>query len=137
MTPSIFYLDESSLKQLFAERYMKSSQDRNVHDAYERKVIGIEKIRDDCYYIKLNYDGWYIGPRDRRKDEDRAETIKNNDDFFAFTTADGVPHVFDVSTNEKLAKVVEVLKHFIATGVIDMNIDETVILQDDDEDFVI
>ena len=136
MTPSIFYLDESSRKQVFAERYMELAQDRNVREAYERRVINIEKLRDDCYYIKFNNGGWYIGPRDHRSDADRAETIKNNDDFFAFTTADGVPHVFDVSTNEKLAKVVEVLEHFIKTGVIDMNIGESVILQDD-EDFTI
>ena len=136
MTPSIFYLEESRRRQFFAEEYMKSRQNRNVHGAYERKVIGLEKIRDDCYYIKLNNGGWYIGPRDRRKDEDRAETINKNEDFFAFTTADGVPHVFDVSTNEKLAKVAEVLEHFITTGVIDMNIGENVILQDE-EDFII
>ena len=136
MTPSIFYLDESSRKQVFAERYMELAQDRNVRDAYERRVINIEKIRDDCYYIKFNNGGWYFGPRDRRKDADRPESVKGNDDFFAFTTADGVPHVFDVSTNEKLAKVAEVLEHFITTGVIDMNIGESVILQDD-EDFTI
>lgn len=135
MTPSIFYLDESSRKQNFADRYMELSQNRNVHDEYERRVVSLEKIRDDCYYIKFNNGGWYIGPRDCRNDADR-EAVNNNDDFFAFTTADSVPHVFDVSTNEKLAKVAEVLENFIATGVIDMNIGEAVILQDD-EDFTI
>ena len=135
MTPSIFYLDESSRKQVFADRYMEMSQGRNIHDAYERKIVSLEKLRDDCYYIKFNNGCWYFGPRDHRSDADRR-TDEKNDDFFAFTTADGVPHVFDVSTNEKLAKVVEVLENFIATGVIDMNIGESVILQDD-EDFTI
>lgn len=135
MTPSIFYLDESSRKQVFADRYMEESQGRNIHDAYERKIVSLEKLRDDCYYIKFNNGGWYFGPRDHRSDADRRYDEKN-DDFFAFTTADGVPHVFDVSTNEKLAKVVEVLENFIATGIIDMNIGESVILQDD-EDFTI
>lgn len=135
MTPSIFYLDESSRKQTFADRYMELSQNRNVHDAYERRMTSLEKIRDDCYYIKFTNGGWYIGPRDRHSDADRGE-LTSNDDFFAFTTADSVPHVFDVSTNEKLAKVAEILEHFIKTGVIDMNIGEAVILQDD-EDFTI
>lgn len=135
MTPSIFYLDESSRKQTFADRYMELSQNRNVHDAYERRMTSLEKIRDDCYYIKFTNGGWYIGPRDRHSDADRGEHT-SNDDFFAFTTADGVPHVFDVSTNEKLAKVAEVLEHFIKTGVIDMHIGDAVILQDD-EDFTI
>lgn len=135
MKPSIFYLDESSRKQVFADRYMELSQDRNIHDAYERKIVSLEKLRDDCYYIKFKNGGWYIGPRDRRSDADR-QSNKDNVDFFAFTTADNIPHVFDVSTNEKLAKVVDVLEHFIATGVIDMNIGESVILQDD-EDFTI
>lgn len=135
MTPSIFYLDGSSRKQVFADRYMELSQNRNVHDAYERRVVSLEKIRDDCYYIKFTNGGWYIGPRDRHSDADRGEHT-TNDDFFAFTTADSVPHVFDVSTNEKLAKVAEILEHFIKTGVIDMNIGDDVILQDD-EDFTI
>ena len=135
MTPSIFYLDESYRKQVFADSYIKASQTRNVHDAYERRMVSLEKLRDDCYYIKFNNSGWYIGPRDRRNDANREEHT-SNDDFFAFTTADGVPHVFDVSTNEKLAKVAEILEHFIKTGVIDMNIGEAVILQDD-EDFTI
>lgn len=133
MTPSIFYLDESTRKQVFADRYMELSQNRNVREAYERRMISLEKNRDDCYYIKFNNGGWYIGPRDRRSDANRGERVKDNEDFFAFTTADGVPHVFDVSTNEKLAKVAEVLEHFIKTGVIDMNIGEEVILQDDDD----
>ena len=133
MTPSIFYLDESSRKQVFADRYMELSQNRNISEAYERRMISLEKIRDDCYYIKFNNGGWYIGPRDRRNDADRAAVVKDNDDFFAFTTADGVPHVFDVTTNEKLGKVAEILEHFITTGVIDMNIGEAVILQDDDD----
>lgn len=101
------------------------------------KVISLKKISDDCYYIKFNNGGWYIGPRGRCNDADRAESDKdNNFDFLAFTTADGVPHVFDVSTNEKLVNVAEMLEHFIATGVIDMNIGEVVIFQDD-EDFII
>lgn len=136
MTPSIFYLDESSKKQVFADNYIKRSASRNVNVAYERRAVSLEKIRDDCYYIKFNNGGWYFGPRDRRTDADRVCT-GSNEDFFAFTTADNVPHVFDVSTNEKAAKVTEVLKHFIATGVIDMNIGEVVILQEDDEAFVV
>lgn len=132
MTPSIFYLDESSRKQIFADRYMELSQNRNISEAYERRMISLEKIRDDCYYINFNNGGWYFGPRDRRSDADRGE-VKSNDDFFAFTTADGVPHVFDVSTNEKTGKVAEILEHFIKTGVIDMHIGEEVILQDDDD----
>lgn len=136
MTPSVFYLAESSCKQVFADRYMELSQDRNVRGAYERRMVSLEKNRDDCYYIKFNAGGWYFGPRDRRNDADRGERIKNNEDFFAFTTADGVPHVFDVSTNEKTRKVAEILEHFIKTGVIDMHIGEEVILQDDD-DFIV
>ena len=136
MTPSIFYLDESDRKQSFADEYINTTNHRSVSGAYERKMDHIEKIRDDCYYIIFtNHDGWYFGPRDRHSDANR-QFNKNNVDFFAFTTADGVPHVFDVSTNEKLVKVVEVLENFIATGVIDMNIGESVILQDE-EDFTI
>lgn len=132
MTPSIFYLHESTRKEAFADDYIKKSANRNVRDAHERIIERIEKQRDDCYYIKFNNGGWFFGPRDRHNDTDRVYT-ESNDDFFAFTTADNVPHVFDVSTNEKAAKVTEVLEHFIATGVIDMNIGEAVILQDEDD----
>lgn len=133
MTPSIFYLNESTRKEAFADDYIKRSANRNVRGAYERIIERIEKQRDDCYYIRFtNNSGWYFGPRDRRIDTDRVYT-ERNEDFFAFTTADNVPHVFDVSTNEKAAKVTEVLEHFIATGVIDMNIGEAVILQDEDD----
>ena len=133
MTPSIFYLKESTRKEAFADDYIKQSAKRNVREALERRIERIDKHRDDCYYIRFtNNSGWFFGPRDRREDTDRVYTA-DNEDFFAFTTADNVPHVFDVSTNEKAAKVTEVLEHFIATGVIDMNIGEAVILQDEDD----
>lgn len=135
MTPSIFYLDESDRKQWFVDTYMEKSRNRHIRSGFERKVLSIEKNRDDCYYIDCDKGGWFFGPRDHHSDANR-QTNKNNVDFFAFTTADNVPHVFDVSTNEKAAKVAEVLEHFIVTGVIDMNIGESVILQED-EDFTI
>lgn len=137
MTPSIFNLDESDRKQRFVDAYIERSKHRTVGTAYySYKIERVDKHRDDCYYIIFtNGGGWYFGPRDRHSDADR-QSNKGNIDFFAFTTEDNVPHVFDVSTNEKAAKIAEVLKHFIATGVIDMNIGESVILQDDD-DFII
>ena len=112
------------------ERYLEEHRDCSVPD--EMYIMqSVERMRPDCSLIKHNYGYvWYFGPRDHTTDDERVGHC--NPVYFCFMTADGVWHSFDVSTNELTAKVNDILDNFIKTGIIDMNVNETVILHEED-----
>ena len=83
--------------------------------------------RNIGFFVGANTFG-YLSGRENLEYFRRVKGISSHDE---------VDRVLElVGLDEKAAKVAEVLKHFITTGVIDMNIGESVILQDDD-DFII